>query len=253
MEPAEIDALPTGLAAAWGLKPRRSRGPKPDLSLEKIVDAAIAVADAEGLEAMSMSRVAAELGYSPMSLYRYVASKEELLVLAVDRGTGRPPAPVPGDDWRAALSRWAIGQLDAFERHPWALHVPIGSTGATPNFLAWMDAGLAALADTPLSELDKMTIIGLIAGSGRHQALARDDLQRQLARAGVSGEREWSSLLERFADATRFPALARAIAGGGFVPIDPYEDLRLGLEVIFDGVASAIARAEPRRRRRPSR
>ena len=73
-------ALPASIAAAWGLRERPARGPKPGLSLERIVAAAVAVARAEGVEAVSMSRVARELGSSPMSLYRYVGAKDELVM-----------------------------------------------------------------------------------------------------------------------------------------------------------------------------
>src|SRR5215469_11704523 len=83
--------LPAGLEAAWGLRGRPHKGPRPGLSLERIVAAAVRVADAEGLAAVSMSRVAAELGAAPMSLYRYVAAKGELLTLMVDAAYG--PAP----------------------------------------------------------------------------------------------------------------------------------------------------------------
>src|SRR5215468_2656297 len=84
-------ALPASVAAAWGVRDRPHKGPKPGLSLERIVAAAVQVADAEGLAAVSMSRVAAELGTAPMSLYRYVTAKDELLALMLDAAYG--PAP----------------------------------------------------------------------------------------------------------------------------------------------------------------
>src|SRR5262249_13348359 len=90
-------ALPASVAAAWGIRDRPHKGPKPGLSLERIVAAAVQVADAEGLAAVSMSRVAAELGTAPMSLYRYVAAKDELLALMFDAAYGPSPTG-PGDD-----------------------------------------------------------------------------------------------------------------------------------------------------------
>src|SRR6202012_203739 len=94
--------LPASVRAAWGRGDRPTRGPKPGLSLERIVDAGVRVADAEGLARGSMARVAQELGASTMSLYRYVAAKDELLGLMVDAAWGEPPPAEAGDDRRAA-------------------------------------------------------------------------------------------------------------------------------------------------------
>ena len=106
------DALPESVAAAWGVRERPLRGPKPALSLPRIVAAAVRVADAEGLDAVSMGRVSAELGAAPMSLYRHVSSKEELLTLMVDAAWGEsPPLRALGEGWRAGLSRWAWTML----------------------------------------------------------------------------------------------------------------------------------------------
>src|SRR5580704_16646129 len=76
--------IPDSIAAAWGVRERPHKGPKPALSLPRIVDAAVRIADAEGLDAVSMGRVAVKLGTAPMSLYRHVSAKEELLRLMVD-------------------------------------------------------------------------------------------------------------------------------------------------------------------------
>ena len=93
--------LPPSIAAAWGLAGRLAKGPRPALNLDKIVSAAIAVADAEGLDALSMSRVAGQLGTATMSLYRYIAAKGELLDLMQDAAYGPPPEVPDGQlDWR---------------------------------------------------------------------------------------------------------------------------------------------------------
>lgn len=84
-------SLPAYLAGAWGIRERPVKGPKRGLSLGRIVDTAVSVADAEGLSAVSMSRVASELGASTMSLYRYVSSKDGLLLLMVDALYENPP------------------------------------------------------------------------------------------------------------------------------------------------------------------
>ena len=102
-----VDAvLPDSIAAAWGVRERPHKGPKPALTLERIVAAAVRIADADGLDAVSMGRVAAELGAAAMSLYRHVSAKEELLTLMVDAAWGDAPAPLADtESWRSGLSR----------------------------------------------------------------------------------------------------------------------------------------------------
>nr|MDT0525438.1 TetR/AcrR family transcriptional regulator [Streptomyces sp. DSM 41633] len=116
--------LPASIEAAWGLRERPAKGPKPGLSLERIVAAAVSVAAAEGLAAVSMGRVAKEVGASTMSLYRYVSAKDELYVLMQEAVIG-PPSPLPaleaGAGWRAALTEWAAGQREQFLANLWVL------------------------------------------------------------------------------------------------------------------------------------
>src|SRR6516225_4610088 len=106
-------AVPDAVAAAWGVRDRtRRKGPKPALTLSRIVRSAIRMADADGLEAISMARVAAKAGTAPMSLYRHVSGKEQLLELMGDAAWGAPPPPpapptAPGESWREGPSRWA--------------------------------------------------------------------------------------------------------------------------------------------------
>ena len=139
--------IPGSIAAAWGVRERPHKGPKPALSLPRIVDAAVRVADAEGLDAVSMGRVAAELGAAPMSLYRHVSAKEELLGLMVDAAWGDSPGPLaPGEGWRTGLSRWAWALRAGARRHPWAVRIPISGLPIMPREVAWFEDALACLA-----------------------------------------------------------------------------------------------------------
>ena len=101
--------LPPRLQLLWGLQERPRRGPKPGLSLERIVDAAIGLADAGGLAAVSMARVAAELGFTTMSLYRYVPTKDDLLELMVDAASGLPPADAASSEHDVARGPHRLG------------------------------------------------------------------------------------------------------------------------------------------------
>src|SRR3954471_954107 len=103
----------------WAPRPSPTRGPRPTLTLDRIADAAIAIADAEGLAAVSMQRVAADLGYTKMSLYRYLPGKTEMVAVMLERAIGDPPAV--GGDWRQALTTWATALLNAHRGHARAL------------------------------------------------------------------------------------------------------------------------------------
>src|SRR5919112_1695021 len=143
--------LPASIAAAWGLRDRPAKGPKPGLSLERVVDAAVGVAAAEGIEAVSMSRVAKELGLTP-------------------------ERPAAGKGWRAGMERWAWTYHDALRRHPWVLRVPISGPPVTPNQIRWLEDGLTALRDTGLSEPEKLSVILLVSGYVRNEATLAADV-----------------------------------------------------------------------------
>jgi AcrR family transcriptional regulator len=239
------DKLPASIAAAWGRAPARSRGPKPGLGLERIVEAGVRVAASEGLAAVSMSRVAAELGSSPMSLYRYVAAKDELLALMVDAAFGPPPGAALQAGWRAGLSRWAWGNHAVFRRHPWIVRIPIGPPPITPNLTAWIDDGLRALRDTPLAEEDKLSVMLLLSGFVRNEATVAADIT---ATAQPEVMVPWGRLLSELTDDERFPALRAALASRAFAQDDdPDDEFVFGLERILDGIGVLVENPKPRR------
>ena len=241
--------LPASVAAAWGVRDRPHKGPRPGLSLERIVAAAVQVADAEGLAAVSMSRVATELGTAPMSLYRYVAAKDELLALMVDAAygphpIGPPPETAPGTGWRAGLSRWAWTMRAAMQRHPWVLQIPISGLPTLPNEVAWFEEGLRCLAGTGLAENEKASAILLVSGYVRNAASIDTDVEAAIRASGKTPD-EWMSsyarTLTQLADPQRFPALTKFIAAGVFDRADPPEaEFTFGLDRILDGLAALI-------------
>jgi AcrR family transcriptional regulator len=233
--------LPVSIATAWGLRARPSKGPKPGLSLERIVDAAVRLARSEGLAAVSMARVAQELGASTMSLYRYVAAKDELLILMVDAAVGRPPqSEQPDESWRVALGRWAWGYHDRMREHLWALGVPITGPPLTPNQVAWLEDGLHALRDTALTEDEKASVVLLLSGYVRNEATLTADLAAAqfTSDAAMSG---YARLLATVTDPERFPALHAVLAAGVFDVADhPDKEFTFGLERILDGIDALV-------------
>lgn len=174
------------------------------------------VADAEGLAAVSMARVAAELGCATMALYRHVRSKDELLLLMADAAFEQPPAePVEGD-WRARLTAWAAGLLGMFRRHPWFREITISGPPMGPGNLAWLDRALAAFDDTGLDEGTKLAVVMGLLPLVHGQARLTIDLERGYAADPEGYDRGYGATLGSLIDPVRFPALSRAVASGLF-------------------------------------
>jgi AcrR family transcriptional regulator len=239
------DAVPANLAAAWGLRERPGRGPKPGLTLDRIVQAGIRVAAADGIGAVSMSRVAAEAGASTMALYRYVRAKDELLELMMDAAIGDPPEFDHTAGWRGVLTAWAKACRDLYLAQPWTLRVPVSGPPATPHQLTWLDAGLAALAGTGLPEEHKLSVILLLSGYVRSEATVAADMLAAVQAVDSSLDEAISAygkLLKLLVEPARFPALGRVIEAGVFDQADdPYDEFAFGLERILDGVGLLIA------------
>jgi AcrR family transcriptional regulator len=233
--------LPASVRAAWGLAERPRRGPKPALSLERIVAAAVGVAASEGLAAVSMQRVAAELGSSPMGLYRYVAAKDELLALMADSALGEAPAPpAPGESWRAALERWARAHHTVLLRNPWALGIPAGPA-VTPNLTLWLEHGLRCLAETGLAEPEKLSVMLLLSGYVRNDAALGAQLAVRPDDPGEGVMPSWGRALAALTDPESFPALHAALASGVFAQDDdPDDEFTFGLERVLDGVEALV-------------
>lgn len=243
MTETEPPELPRGIALAWGVAANPQRGPKREMSVEKIVDAAVELADAEGIGAVSMAAVASRLGFTPMSLYRYVTAKDDLLLLMQEEATGLPPeSHLEADGWRGRLIALYEAQVVLYLRHPWMLSLPITGSPITPNSSAWMDAGLAALEETPLTAEERLAAALAVTGHARWCGIVQAGYTEQSRGTGLTpaevSERE-AALFDRVITADEFPALRRAIDEQVFLSsADPF---RFALERTLDGIAAYIA------------
>ena len=241
-DPGDSESL---LALLWGRRRTPTRGPKANLQLPDIVSAALGIADTTGLEAVSMNAVADALGYSKMSLYRHVATKDELVAVMTDTAIGPPPdlGKVRGG-WRRRLEAYAGALWDTWQRHPWLPGATIGGRVMGPNEVGWVEQAVHALADTGLSGDERIDAVLLVSAHVR--------TAHSLASSGTfpwTAERQLSpqmtSILREQAD--RYPAILDAVATASPRPVRHVDD-GLGLHCILDGLELRIARRRPPRR-----
>jgi AcrR family transcriptional regulator len=232
----------------WGLGPApRSRGPRQGLTVERIVQAGIDIADADGLGAVSMRRVAERLGVGTMSLYTYVPSKAELVDVMFDRAIGEAPREEVEGGWRERLTAVAWADWDLFGRHPWLLQVmamsrpPLG-----PNSIAVYDHSLRAIDGIGLTELEMDLVVNIVSVYVQGSARAAAQAATSTSDTGQTDAEWWSvyaPLLEKVFDPEKYPVAARVgeVAGETYQSAyDAKHGFEFGLARILDGVAALI-------------
>ncbi len=241
--------LHLSLELLWRRREQPRRGPKPGLTLDRVVAAAVAVAVAEGLAAVSMRRVAAELGVGTMSLYRYVPGKGELLDLMLDKvnepegDEGRLPVEL---GWRAAMEAFARGCVRLYLAHPWLLQVDQARPLLGPNALAGVEQALKALDGIGLTDQERVMVMtavdGFVTGTARTHVNAIQAEQR----TGVSDEDFWAAqapVLDKALSTGAYPTLAQ-LAEDSF-NVSHEEIFEFGLQRLLDGLERFItSRAE---------
>jgi AcrR family transcriptional regulator len=237
------DPLPRSLQVLWQVPAEPPSGKA--LGRDRIVAAAIALADAEGLPALSMARLAERLGSATMSLYRHVASKDELLVFMMDAAPGPPPAIERARGWREGLDLWARALRAVYYRHPWILQAAMGRPPLEPSGLTWFDRGLAALEATRLTPGQKMSVILLVLNYVRGEAQVATGLmqsQKLSARERRHQQAWYGRTLAALVEPARFPALAALIDAGVFAPgdSDGAADFDFGLDRLLDGIGALV-------------
>lgn len=226
-----------GSRLLWDAEQPPARGPRRALSRDEVATAAVLVADRDGLDALSMQRVAAEVGLTKMGLYRYVASKEELEAVMVDAAVEEPPAPgeLTGS-WREQAEEFARRVDRVWTRHPWVPRVTIGERLMGPREVGWVEAAVRVFEPLALTPHERMDAVSMLFGH-----------LRVVHAAASAGTRPWTADPEGgttmrdlvAAHTDRFPALTAVMAAGR-----PPGDARyvFGLRCLLDGLEAAAAR-----------
>jgi AcrR family transcriptional regulator len=230
----------------WMRPERPARGPRPAYSRAQITEAAVRIADAEGLEAASMRRIAAEIGTGAMSLYRYVPSRDDLLELMVDHVIGELDLPErPSGDWRADLTLLAERTRAMRLRHPWMSETRRARSAFGPNQLRMLEFGMGTL-DVGIPIDDIMILVGLVTGYVDNAVQEQMAWEAEWRRSGISKE-NWmgrsAPYVHQLISSGQHPMLARIVMDARQPHMDPEAGFRYGLERVLDCVQAALPSA----------
>ncbi|WP_410565900.1 TetR/AcrR family transcriptional regulator [Amycolatopsis sp. cmx-4-61] len=233
----------------WGVSAPPRRGPKPKLATADVVRAAVALADAEGIEAVTIRRVAEQLGVSPMSLYTYVPGRAELLDLMTDHAHGELGDPGEGLHWRAALTAVAEEQWALLHRHPWLLEITTSRPALGPHSFAKYETELRAVEGIGLDDVEMDAAVSLVTGLVRTTARSSLDNARLVRATGLTDaqwwERAWPVLAGiPAADPARYPISSRVGQAAGEAhnaAENPAHTFRFGLARVLDGIEALIS------------
>jgi AcrR family transcriptional regulator len=243
MPSGDVDAQSSPVI--WARLDRTTRRPQPALTHDQIVRAAIEIADGEGVEALSMRKVAARLGSGTMSLYRYVSSKDDLIDLMVDEVMGEEDLPdEPSGGWRSELARLARRTRRVARRHPWAIRFVLARPNLGPNALRQIEYAMTAVDGLGLDVdgmLDMVSTVNAFVIGFVQAELAEEEAQR---RTGLD-EEQWRArmqpYLRQLLATGRYPFLERIVMEAeDFPDVDATFERRLAL--VLDGLAANLRR-----------
>ena len=227
----------------WARPEPRARGRGAALSLEQIAEVSLAIADAEGLEAVSIRRIARELGSGAMSLYHYFDSRDELLDLMADRVAAEMVVPDLPTEWRPALRAIAFQSRDTFRRHPWLHSALRASPRVTPNLLRHIEQSSQSVAGLADEGVDRALLAAIVVavddytiGFTVREAAVEDPRSRAAGIVEAMQEPYVRALLE----SGEFPLLSEFI--GDEVDLQIEDRFELGLDWLLDGFAAKIGR-----------
>lgn len=233
----------------WGVSGPPKRGPKPKLTTADVVRTAIALADADTIDAVTIRRVAEQLGVSPMSLYTYVPGRAELLDLMIDHAHGELPVPDPGLGWRDALTAIADDLWALFHRHPWLLQVTTTRSALGPHSFAKYEHELRAVEGIGLDDVEMDAAVTLVSGLVRGTARSSLDAARLVRTSGLTDAQWWERAAPVLAgipaaDGAHYPLASRVGQAAGEAhnaAEDPAYIFRFGLTRVLDGIEALIS------------
>ena len=251
------------LALLWRSGEPSGRRSRAGLDVDRIVRAAIEIADADGLGALSMRRVADRLRVGVMSLYTYVPGKAELIDVMFDTVCDEPLSDAALSDaalsdaalsdaaqgvagWRAGLERIARANWALYHRHPWLLHVSFNRPTLGPNALAKYERELNVIDGIGLTDDEMDSVLSLIAGHVEGAARRSVEIAQAERSTGVTDEQWWSArapLLAELVDFSRFPTATRVGAAAGEAhgsAFDPDHAFEFGLQRVLDGIEALV-------------
>jgi AcrR family transcriptional regulator len=232
------------MALLWRTTERQGRS---GLSVDRIVEAAIAVADEEGLGALTMRRVAERLGVGTMSIYTHVPSKAELIDVMLDTVLAEVvETDLPAGGWRQRLEQVARGLQALYRRHPWLLHVATTRPPPGPNVIAKYEYELRAIDGIGLTDVEMDAVVTLINDFVHGTVRVAIEAAEVEKRTGLTDEQWWyrqAPLLDRVFDPARFPLAGRVGSAAGEehqAAVDPEHAFEFGLQRVLDGIEALV-------------
>ncbi|QVQ52818.1 TetR/AcrR family transcriptional regulator C-terminal domain-containing protein [Spiractinospora alimapuensis] len=212
--------------------------PRRGLDLERIVHAAVEVADEDGLEGMSMRKVAERLGFTPMSLYRHVPGRDQLIDLMLDGAMARLPDPPTEGDWRSRLETCLTQGWELTRRHPWLAEARGTRRLPGPNTVARYERMLAILADTSLPPAEVIAALNVVSRFVDAEATALLEAARAERDGGGTDEEWWDARRSLFDQLDAHPTITALWEAGGWD--DPVDTFTFGLARLLDGLEARI-------------
>jgi AcrR family transcriptional regulator len=223
------------------------RGPRPGLSVDRVAEAAIALADTDGLASVTMRAVARALGVVPMSLYTYVPGKAELLDLMLDTVYAQMPrGDLSSLPWRERLTAVAQENRDLFTRHPWVAEVSTSRPPLGPGLMAKYEHELQAFEGLGLDDVEMDAALTFLLGFVQSSARSAAEAVAARQNSAMSEDQWWTAnapLLARVFDEERYPTAARVGAAAGAAhgaAFDPDHAYHFGLQRVLDGLGALI-------------
>lgn len=237
---------PLRVELLWDLKEPSRKGPKPSLTVEQIAEAGIDIADQEGLDALSMQRLADELEVGTMTLYTYIPDKNALLEVMLNLAYTDALPHSSNAGWRQHLEEGALGAMEAYQKHPWALRVFVAGPPTGPSQIRFLEDALQAMSETGLDDWEKLDVVMAITSYVRGAAHISVGIIEYVSRSGLSAEQmsvEYAKAYTRVLDPMKFPISAPLLTGSpdNPPPPDSYDyGFRYGLDRLLDGIERRI-------------